>query len=273
MHKFTHSGTRDALLKAVRGLLSPLARLLIQHHITFPAMRELLKTVYVETAARMIRDDGEEPSNSRLFILTGVHRKDIKRLLEAPPNGPTATFGASLGGEIIARWCARDEFIDERGQPRPLLRTGTPDEPGFEQLVTQASKDIRPRAILDEWLRQGLVSIDNERVRLNEQAFVPGDDFDTLCYYLQRNIHDHLAAATHNLRGNGDPMLERSVYYGHLSAESIQQLRAHAYSRSIDLLSELNRMAMRLHEQDQQNPAARHRFRYGCYWHEQEKSS
>jgi len=272
MNKITNQSPRDALLRALKRILRPLVRLLISHQITFPALRDLLKGVYIEVAQQMIRDDGEEPSHSRLFILTGVHRKDIKRLSEQETDDAPASANLSLGGEIIARWSAQAEFIDDAGRPRALSKVTNDESAGFDQLVTQVSKDIRPRALLDEWLRQGLVHIENDRVVLNEQAFVPSADFDKLCYYLERNVHDHLASATHNLLADGDPLLERSVYYARLSADSIDKIREQAHAGGMALLTDLNHLAMQYHEQDKDKPNARHRFRFGCYWHQQETS-
>jgi hypothetical protein len=273
MNKVTSTTVRDALVQALRGLLMPLVRLLIRYQVTFPALRDLLKALYVEAASSMIEADGEVPSHSRLFILTGVHRKDIKRLLEQPNDDNAPLPDLSLGGELVARWTAQAEFTDGDGQPRALARSGSDDEPGFDQLVREASKDIRPRAMLDEWLRQGIVRLENDRVILNQQAFVPSADFDKLCYYLERNLRDHLETATHNLAGEGDPLLERSVYYGRLTTDSVERLREQAYASGMDLLEALNKQAMHYYQQDKDRDDATHRFRFGCYWHEQEVKS
>jgi hypothetical protein len=273
MKKVTQPKTRHTLIRALKGILRPLVRLLIQHQITFPALRELLKEVYVEVANEIIQRDGEAANNSRIYILTGVHRKDIKRIFEQQPEDNAPPADLSLGGAVIASWTAKGEYLDEQGMPRALKKSGNDDEPGFEQLVASVSKDVRPRALLDEWLRQGLIKLQQDQLVLNEKAFIPSEDFEKLCFYLERNIGDHLASATHNLLKEGEPMLERSVYYGKLTAESVQQLRKQADEMAMNMLSEINQQAMRLLQADSNKANTNSRFTLGCYWHEQEKSS
>jgi hypothetical protein len=273
MNKVTQKKTRHILIKALKGILRPLIRLLIQHQITFPALRELLKEVYVEVANEIIQRDGELANNSRIYILTGVHRKDIRRIFEQQPDDNDLPADLSLGGAVIASWTANSEYLDKQGMPRALKKTGLDDEPGFEQLVASVSKDVRPRALLDEWMRQGLISLQQDQVVLNEKAFIPSEDFEKLCFYLERNIRDHIATATHNLLKEGEPMLERSVYYGKLTEESVQHLREQANEMAMNMLTEINQQAMQRLKADTDKDNANSRFTLGCYWHEQEKTS
>jgi hypothetical protein len=160
------------------------------------------------------------------------------------------------------------QYLESSGKPRNLKFSGTDEEPGFEQLVIELSKDIRPRAMLDEWLRQGLVKQEDDLISLNQEAFIPGDDFSKLSDYLGKQIHDHLASAVHNLMSDGEPKFERSVYYRNLSAESVNQLHQAARQKGAELLQNLNQQAIQLYEQDRNAEDATHRFRLGCYWYD-----
>lgn len=273
MNKFSNQHTQDALIKAIKLLLRPLIRLLIHHQLTFPYVRELLKEIYIEAASEIIKKDRGDINNSRLYILTGVHRKDIKRILEQDKTDSMPATSPSLGGALIARWIALPEFLTKDGQPRKLKKTGSDQQPGFEQLVVGVSKDIRPRAMLDEWLRQGIVCLEDDLVVLNESAFIPAQDFEKLCYYLGHNMHDHFASSTHNLLQEGEPMLERSVYYANLTEQSVQQLRQLATTQSMQMLTEINKQAMALHQADKSSPQATHRFRLGSYWYQKDNKS
>src|ERR1700704_431682 len=72
-----------SLLNALRQLLRPLVRLLTAQAITFPMLPELLKHIYVDEAVRHFGLGGEPPSDSRVSLLTGVHRKDVRRLRQS----------------------------------------------------------------------------------------------------------------------------------------------------------------------------------------------
>ena len=129
MSKNGYNKTRVALIKAVVLLCKPMIRLLIEKGVTFPQFRELIKTLYVEVAKEHFSLDDKIPSDSRIFVLTGVHRKDIKRLrLQAEQVNQKITSSASLSGEIVARWSSMAEYQDETGNPRPLLKSGKSED-------------------------------------------------------------------------------------------------------------------------------------------------
>ncbi len=260
--------TSGALLQAVAWLCRPLVRLLIRKGITYPQLRELLKGVYVDVAETDFAVAGKRPSDSRIYILTGVHRKDIKRLRRTD-DAAEAEKVATLGGAIVGRWLGQSEYLDADGQPRCLPRDDDERGPGFDTLVASVSKDVRPRAILDEWQRLGMVSLNAAgEVCLNHQAFVPAQDFAEQAFFMGRNVHDHLAACAHNLLAEGEPMLERSVYYGGLTPHSVAHLRELARREGVALLQKLNAEALHRQQHDAGAPDADRRMRFGVYWYD-----
>src|SRR5712675_3441802 len=158
-------------------LLRPLVRLCIHGGMTVPALAQLLRELFVNVAEHDFALEGKEQTDSRVSLLTGINRKEVARLrgAGAPVNETPATL--SLTSAIIARWLAAPEFTDEKGDPLPLPRTASGDAPSFEQLVSSITKDVRPRAVLDEWLDRKLVTInDDDEIVLVETAFVPHGD-------------------------------------------------------------------------------------------------
>ena len=227
-----HNKTQAALVKAIKLLCRPLVRLLIEKGITFPQFRDLMKDLYVEVANQQFSLDNKKPSDSRIFVLTGVHRKDIKRLREqSESTSPIVTSSASLSGELVARWTSMPEYLDKRGKPAPLLKTKKENQPSFDQLVSSVSKDVRPKVILDEWLRLNVIRLKDDYIVLNQSAFVTNKEFTEMAYYLGHNVHDHMASCVNNILSDSEPMLERSVYYASLKASSVEKLRAIASKR------------------------------------------
>lgn len=262
----------EALLRAVRRLLAPLVRLLLEHQITFPALSQLLKSVYVEQAERAFALPDRPQTISRLTLLTGIHRKDVKRLREASPPGSAAPTNVSLGAQLVLRWTAEPEYRGPDGHPRPLPRlAGDRAQPSFEALVESVTNDLRPRAILDEWLRLGIATLDDEDcVHLTTDAFVPSRGFDEKAYYLGRNVHDHLAAARHNLSGSDGPLFERAVYYAKLRAASVSELEALASEVGMEALQRVNRRARELQREDAGHAEATQRMNFGAYFYREQ---
>lgn len=268
-----YTKTQAALTKAVKMLCRPLIRLLIEKGMTFPQFRDLMKELYIDVASSEFSLDDKKTSDSRIFVLTGIHRKDIKRIREnADLNTQNISSSASLSGEIIARWNSMPEYLDEKGKPRQLTRqlkkSTEPEQAGFEQLVSSVSKDVRPKVILEEWLRLNIVRLKDDNIILNKSAFVPNKEFKDMAYYLGHNIHDHMASCVNNILAEEEPMLERSVYYASLSETSINKLRNIADKKGNELLQLLNKQAIKFYDADKHKEDATHRMRLGVYWYQ-----
>jgi len=269
MNQSGNNKTQLALIKAVSMLCRPLIRLLIEKGITFPQLRDLLKELYVEVAGKDFSLDGKEPSDSRIFVLTGIHRKDIKRIRQQEePAYSNVTASASISGEIIARWTSLPEYMDEKGNPRPLLKNSKADDVDFEGLVSSVNKDVRPKVILEEWLRLNIVRLKDDYLVLNKSAFVTNKEFNELAYYLGHNVHDHVASCVNNILEENEPMLERSVYYARLKEDSVNKLNAIANKKGNELLQHLNKQAIRFYEADKDSEDANYRMRLGVYWYQ-----
>lgn len=264
------SAPASVLSQALARVLRPLVRLALSHGMTYPSLAEMLKVLFVDVARRDFPLEGGASSDSRINLLTGIHRKEIKRLREASPaTAEHLPETLSLGAQLVGTWVGRPPFVDEAGKPRPLPRLASVGgEFSFEALVMGVSKDIRSRVVLDEWLRLGVATL-NERdeVVLVTEAFIPGEGFEEKAFYLAHNLRDHAAAAVHNLLGEGPPRLERSVHYDALNPESVAELHELARRLGMETLQALNRKARELEERDARTPQARQRFTCGLYFH------
>ena len=242
---------------------------MLNQGITYPFLSELLKGLFVEVADKEFQLGNRPQTDSRVSLLTGVHRKDVRRLRESPYNDEAVPAAISFGATLVARWVGGPEYLDNEGNPKPLPRLASDGGTySFEGLVASVSKDIRSRAILDEWLRLGIAHIDEtDCVRLNTDAFIPEKGFDEKVYYLGSNIHDHLAACAHNLAGNKPPMLERSVYYDQLDAASVEELAALSRELGMQALKKINRRAMELQRKNAGQSDANQRMNFGVYFY------
>ena len=252
-----------ALHGPVARLLRPLVRLLVQRGITFPALTDLLRELYVNVAEYDFALPGKEQTDSRVSLLTGIHRKEVRRLRGAGAPVSRVPATVSRTSRIVARWLAAPDFTDGGGHPLPLPRTAEGGAPSFESLVAGVTKDVRPRAVLDEWLDRGLAVLDPEgRVRLLEAAYLPRGGGEPQLYYFGRNLHDHLAAAAENVAGPAPRFLERAVHYDGLSEDLAGRLEERARVIAMDALKQANAEA---HAACADDPGGRHRWNFGIY--------
>lgn len=244
-------------------VLRPLVRLLIRAGVTFPALIELLRELYVNVAEHDFALEGKEQTDSRVSLLTGIHRKEVRRLrgAGAPVNAvPTAVSRTS---RIVGTWLASPEFTTATGEPLPLPRVAGGREPSFERLVAAVTRDVRPRAVLDEWLDRKLVSIDaSDRVVLAELGHVPQSGDDQQLYYFGRNLHDHIAASVANIEQSAPPFLERAVHYDGLSEALAERLTARSRELATEVLRSANSEA---HAACGSDPGGTWRWNFGVY--------
>jgi hypothetical protein len=269
-------GPPPRLLAALEKVLRPLVRLMLSYQITYPQLIGMLKSLYVEVAEKEFQVPGKRQSDSRINLLTGVHRKDVKRLRAEDREPSTMPAAASIGAQIIARWMGDQDYTDADGQPRPLP-VRSPDSSGldFEGLVQQVCKqDIRPRVILDEWLRLDVAHIEDDCVVLNTGAFTPSQGFDEKVFFFGKNIQDHIAAGAHNLLGGKPSYFDRSVYYDKLSEQSVQALGELANTLGMQALTAMNKAAMQYQQDDQeQGRTSNYRINFGVFNYNAEVAS
>jgi hypothetical protein len=272
-HPPTFTLQPDLLLRSARRLLRPLVRLLIRRGVTFPALADVLRSLYVEVAAHELLTEPRARTDSRISLLTGVHRKEIRRWrseTHAPDAVPPVI---TLTSQIIARWLRDAAYADADGTPAPLPRLPRADGgPSFERLVQSATSDVRPRAVLDDWLNHGIVTVDAaDRVVLDTAAFVPRPGSAEQLFYFGRNLHDHMSAAAANvLARNEAPFLERAAHYDHLSPATVARLEAMGRDAARRLLTDFNRQALDMMDTNDRELAGapetpRHRLSLGLW--------
>lgn len=262
------AGDPDPLMRVLRGLVRPLVRTLIARGVTAPAFYRLLKQVYVEVAHEEFRLDGKPPTDSRITLLTGVHRRDVRDILnDADGAWEAARSKAAAFATVLGQWLARPELRDGSGRPMALPRSGAEGR-DFESLVRSVNTDIRPRTVLDELLRQRLVEEGEDGLlRVAQDAIAgPGAAEDKLVFFAA-NVGDHLAAASENLLSETPPFFERAVFYTRLTDASLDRIEAAARGRAQEMLEEINRDAAAAQASDRAAGDNTGRFRLGVYFY------
>ena len=255
--------------------MRPLVRLMLRKGVTYTVFADLLKEVFVDVADREFRLDDKAPSDSRISLLTGVHRKDVRRLRTEDDTASMALpENITLGAQLVNAWTSNPPFCKAAGQALPLPRLASVGgDVSFDALVAQVSTDIRARVVLDEWLRLGVVRLDEQDcVHLEAQAFVPQKGFDEKAAYLAHNLHDHASAAVHNLTAQGQPFFERSVHYDALSPASVEVLRETVASEGMQALLGFSRLAADLENGDLSSLDPRQRITIGLYFYTEPNS-
>lgn len=270
MNKVDESNAKE-VLGTLRYVLRPILRLLLANGITLPAITEMLKKVMVELAEDEFSSPNKATTDSRISVLTGVHRKDVRRLRLKSPKTAAIPKSVSLGSRLVNAWISKASLQNKKGEPLPLPRFSTrKSEPSFEKLATSISTDVRPRAMLDELLRLGVVRIrDDDRIELQTGAFVPKEGEEEKLYYLSRAAYAHLSALVHNVVGDRPPFFERIVHYDTIPEEALGKLRLFVEKEGMRSLRVVNKAARATSDPKIERP---NRLTYGVYFYTEPRS-
>jgi hypothetical protein len=255
------------VLAAATRVMRPLVELLLANGVKHAAIDEVLRELLVQAAREQVPGAAESRAVSRISVATGIHRKDVKRLLTTP--GRVAELGQrSASAEVFTRWLTDERFVDRKGRPATLPRQAVDGgKPSFDLLARETSRDVHPRTILEELVRLKLARVDEaDRVSLLTDAFVPTAGAREMLHYLAENVGDHLSAAVANVEGLEDRFLEQAVFADELSEESAQEIEKLAREHWRRLLRDMAPRLQALVDRDRERGLpARRRARVGMF--------
>jgi hypothetical protein len=250
----------------LRTLLSRLVSMALRCGMTYQAFNRLLRQVYFEVGSEFEPVRGKANSDGRISLLTGLSRRDVRALREQadapPPVVPTIEW------LVFDRWCSDLALLDDQGNVLPLPRTVRQGgERSFEALVASVSKEVWPRALLDEWLRKGNVVLDDQdRVVLQQRSHGAGLGsaagstlaFNHLAQDLMAGFEKRYLRDT-ALEGFAFPV----VYGHHLTEASVKALYADAHAAAMEQIFKVNREVVEREARDAGALDATRRFTFG----------
>jgi|GEM_PF-530209 len=185
---------RPLASKALRLLLKPIVCFCLRHSLRLPELYRLTKEIFLEEAKRIIQNAGLRVTNSRLSIMTGIHRREVAALSGARL---AADSPEDLITKVIGLWQTGPSFVTKTKKPR-ILTAGF-QGCSFNKLVESVNKDLNPATVLFELQRLGAVERYGERVKLLAASHVPSGDILAGFSILAKDSEDLIGAAEENL--------------------------------------------------------------------------
>jgi len=225
-----HTRKRLQIHAACRSILKPLIRLLLSEGIAAGEFADLCKTVYVESASEKHRKKSGSVNQSRIAIVTGLTRAEVKRLLTSPkPNTTRHEWHLHRASRVLLGWYHDPDFLDARGLPKALPIEGK--QRSFRALVRRYSGDIPLRAMLDELRATGAIATTkggHVRVRKRSPAGI-GIDARSIAS-IGDKVANYLNTLLQNASGDRRPLFEATA-----SSTSFDSAHLPILRRDIDL--------------------------------------
>ena len=261
------SDVKQTALSAFRLLFRPVAKMLLRAGVNWRDVAEVGKATYVEVATSEFGIRGRPTNISRVAILTGFSRREVRRLRDLlAEEAPEAFDRMNYATRVLSGWWQDDDFIDASGKPRRLPKSGT--NPSFETLCERYSGDVPATTLLKELKHVGAVEeIEPDLLEVRSRLYMPvlmdpeqmlrsgsvlEDLGETVAYNLNR---DEKAASR----------FERRATNTNMSRESVELFRAHIEKEGQAFLERVDAWLTE-HEGGPDDDDASVRLGLGAYW-------
>lgn len=144
-------------------VLRPIVRILLRLGISANEVNDLVRWLYVdEFYNRKEFWHRRKPFGARAALLSGLSRKEVNRLSKIDsPNDAILTDQQNRAARVLAGWITDQRFHVD-GAPARLPIEAKGKIASFERLVQLYSGDLTTRTVLDELIRSGCVSLDEQ---------------------------------------------------------------------------------------------------------------
>lgn len=160
------------VLRACRAMLRPIVRILLRNGVIWKEFAEASKAVYVDVAGADYGIAGRQTNASRVSILTGLTRREVKKQRDLLAGEEQPTDHSSNVTRLLSGWHQDADFQDQAGRPALLVRHG--DGPSFDSLHQRHGGDIPAVAMLKELIGTGVVGeTEDGRLRALSRYYMP----------------------------------------------------------------------------------------------------
>lgn len=205
---------KDHLRSALALMFKPLVRLLVSQGLTHAEFSEVAKEVYVEVALRHF-EPSERVNKSRVAVLTGLTRKEVKNVIDRSIESSALEKTKSRPSRVLSGWYEDPKFTGPYGIPLELpYESQIEGQASFTELVRTYSGDMAPRQMLNELLRSGSVIEVENLFKAVSRLYEPTALSPELIQRLGDIGYRFFSTAALNItkEGQGTGYFERAVY-------------------------------------------------------------
>ena len=224
---------KQQVLDAFLLVMRPIVRILLRYGIGYREFVEVTKTAYVDVASSDFGLRGRPTNISRVAVMTGLTRKEVKRLRDKIASGDSKiSVKTTPLSDVLHHWHAQSDFTDSNGEPLSLpFNSG---EKSFSELVKRYGGDIPAGAMRTEMKRVGAVEEDEDgNLSVTRRVFTSSSEHERLLTLLVHGAYSMLSNIAHNTDSEreGGSWAQRIAYTQSLSRDDTGQLRRVARDR------------------------------------------
>lgn len=263
------------ILGAFLVVLRPMARILLRFGIGFREFSEIAKTAFVDVASNDYGLRGRLTNISRVAVMTGLTRKEVKRLRDKLESGDDRlTVRTTPLCEILHKWHAEDDYLDDAGRPATLAFAD--GRGSFSELVRRFGGDIPPGAMRTELKRVGAIQENEDgSLKVVRRSVTPAGKHDNLIAALAHGAYPLLTTIAHNI--NTEKPDERwaqfTAFTQSVKTNDIRRIRRISYDRLVQVSESFDDLFMAyesLQESDREDES-KSTLAVGVFYFEEEE--
>ncbi len=176
---FSNMDRKKSLIKSsFRQLLGAIIRLAVRNGLNYLEFSAICKSLYVDIATKEFGIKGRETNISRVSLITGLDRKEIKHIKELKEKDRDANNQRpDKLASVLSHWFDGEYYTDDKGHPIELPFAVEEGDEGssFSQLVHSAGGgSLAPITVLREFKRSKVVEeTESGLLRVLRRDYIP----------------------------------------------------------------------------------------------------
>ena len=200
----------EATISALQHVVDPLLELMFDTGVTVQEFNYLLRDRAVRTAAKRVVKECGRNSKSRVAIMTGLPRSEVRKILDSLDLASKTTLGQHPARRVLAAWYDNPRFLATTGEPAVLPIFGR--RRSFERLVSIYGAGMPVRAMLDELTQIDAVErLADQKVRAKSRVPILTGLTTNAIAALGERCGDLLQTLTKNVRRHLPPLFEATA--------------------------------------------------------------
>ena len=264
---------KQRVLNAFLLVMRPVVRILLRYGIGYREFAEITKTAFVDIASSDFGIRGRPTNISRVAVMTGLTRKEVRRLRDKIASGNSSIAPKTTPFEqVLHHWHAEPNFTDSSGAPNPLPFAG--GDRSFTALVKRFGGDIPAGAMRTEMKRVGVVREDEGgKLSVVAREFKADSNHEILVSILVHGAYPFLSNVAHNTNPDrdGSTWANRVAHTTALRTPDKKQLRRITKDRIVDFAESIDDvfMAYESLQDDKDRSSTQDAVAVGVYYFEE----
>jgi len=232
---------KSTIRASCRALLRPIASVVLKCGMTWKEFSDISKSVFVSVASDEFGIRGRPTNTSRVSILTGISRKEVKRQRELLRESPGRQSGKTTDAtRLLSGWHQDPDYVAPDGNPLALAPTGS--GPSFRSLFHEYGGDTPEQTLLRELLKAGSVVQSAEGRYVAKRRYHMPVEMDVgSIRFFGSNLYDHANTLCNNVTGKPDSRrLEGFAVDDRIDPGAVEAFNSYLDERGQQFLEEID---------------------------------